>query len=194
LTDLLQLDYQLFHFINSGCHNPVFDVLMPILRNKYTWLPFYLFLLVFLALNFQKKGFFLFLAMVVTVALTDSISSQLIKKNVMRLRPCKVMEQPKDMHLLVPCGSGYSFPSTHATNHFGMAVFLSLSLGKVFRRVKWPLFFWAASIAFAQVYVGVHFPLDVIVGGALGALIAKTVYVLYSQAAQYFHLVFSESK
>jgi undecaprenyl-diphosphatase len=64
----------------------------------------------------------------------------------------------------------------------------------VFRRVKWPLFFWAASIAFAQVYVGVHFPLDVIVGGALGALIAKTVYVLYSQAAQYFHLVFSESK
>ncbi|MCB0518638.1 MAG: phosphatase PAP2 family protein [Lewinellaceae bacterium] len=184
MTDLLHFDYQLFHFINSGCQNPLFDFLMPVLRNKYTWVPLYLFLLVFLLLNFKTKGLWLALALIVTVGLTDSISSQLIKKNVMRLRPCKVMEQATDMNLLVPCGSGYSFPSSHAANHFGMAVLLCLTLGKIFRRVKWPLLFWAFAISFAQVYVGVHFPLDVVCGALLGSLIAWGVkFVLYKFSA-----------
>lgn len=176
MTDLLHFDEMLFHLVNSGCRNGFFDWLMPLLRDKYFWAPFYVFVASFLLINFRKKGLYLFLALIVAVGLSDSINSQLLKKNVQRLRPCQVLEPSKDMHLLVPCGAGFSFPSTHAANHFAMAVFLSLALGPIFRWARIPLLAWAASVAFAQVYVGVHFPLDVAFGGLLGALIGWGVY------------------
>lgn len=176
MTDLLHFDEMLFHMVNAGCRNGFFDWLMPLLRDKYFWAPFYVFVASFLLINFRKKGLLLLLALVLTVGLSDSLNSQLLKKNVQRLRPCQVLEPSKDMHLLVPCGAGFSFPSTHAANHFAMAVFLSLAMGPVFRWAKFPLLAWAASVAFAQVYVGVHFPLDVVFGGLFGALIGWGVY------------------
>ncbi len=185
MTELLHFDQYLFHLINSGWQNPFFDVLMPLLRNKYTWVPFYLFLLVFLLVNFQKTGVYLILALVLTVGLTDMTSSHLIKKTVKRLRPCKVLEQPEDMRLLVPCGSGYSFPSSHAANHFAMAVFLSLALGRPYRWL-WPvLICWAASIALAQIYVGVHFPVDAVAGALLGTLLAWAVQACTKRLIQW---------
>ncbi len=95
-----------------------------------------------------------------------------------RLRPCKVLEPSKDMHLLVPCGNGFSFPSSHATNHFAIATFLLLILGKIFRWIKIPLILWAGSISFAQVYVGVHYPLDVATGALLGVLVGWGIFLL----------------
>ena len=169
MTSLIDIDYQLFHLINSGCQNAVFDWLLPILRDKHTWLPIYLFLFVFWVLNFGKKGLYFALAFALTVGMADATSSHLLKKTVRRLRPCQVLEQPDDMHLLVRCGSGYSFPSSHAANHFAMAVFLGLAFGKRWRWVKWASLFWATSIAFSQVYVGVHFPVDVAAGALLGS-------------------------
>ncbi|MBI5915427.1 MAG: phosphatase PAP2 family protein [Bacteroidetes bacterium] len=179
MISLLQFDENLFHFINSGCQNPVFDWLMPLLRNKYVWVPLYLFIVGFLLLNFEKKGLFIVLALVLAVGISDNVSSRFIKKNVQRLRPCKVLEPAQDMHLLVPCGSGFSFPSTHAANHFTVAVFLIFALGNVFRRIKIPLLLWATAIAFAQVYVGVHFPLDVLAGALLGWLIGWGVWLVF---------------
>ncbi|MBK9017158.1 MAG: phosphatase PAP2 family protein [Saprospiraceae bacterium] len=178
MTDLLQFDENLFYLVNSGCQNQFFDWLMPLLRDKYIWLPLYVFIGSFLLLNFKQKGLYLCLAFVLTVGIADGTSSQLIKKNVQRLRPCKVLEPRKDMHLLVPCGSGFSFPSSHATNHFAIATYLFLIFGKFFRWIKIPLVLWASSIAFAQVYVGVHYPMDVIVGALLGFLIGWGVYTL----------------
>lgn len=160
-----------------GWQNDIFDAVMPILRNKYTWYPFYLFLLGFLLLNYRLKGVFIVLGLALVIGLSDSTSSHLIKKNVQRARPCKLYDQPKDIHLLVGCGSGYSFPSSHAANHFSMAVFLLLSLGRVFRRIKIPLLLWAACVSFAQVYVGVHYPLDVVAGALAGSLLAVFIYV-----------------
>ncbi|MFQ5447037.1 MAG: phosphatase PAP2 family protein [Saprospiraceae bacterium] len=178
MTELLQWDEQVFHLINCGWHNPFFDAVLPLLRNKYTWFPLYLFLLSFLLLNFKKQGIYWLIALALTVGITDAVSSHLIKKNVKRARPCKVYDAPADIHLLVHCGSGYSFPSSHAANHFGIAVFLCLTLGRVFRRIKIPLLLWAASIGFAQVYVGVHYPLDVVAGSVLGCLLAGLVHYL----------------
>lgn len=172
MTYLPEIDHELFHFINTGCKNAFFDFLLPILREKYTWLPAYLFLLVFLLVNYGKKGLYFACAFALTVGLTDATSSHLIKKSVKRLRPCQVIQHPDDMNLLVRCGSGYSFPSSHAANHFSMAVFLGLAFGKRWRWLKWALLFWAFSIAFSQVYVGVHFPIDALAGGILGSLIA----------------------
>jgi membrane-associated phospholipid phosphatase len=179
MTGLIHFDETLFYLVNSGCQNPFFDWFMPMLRNKYIWVPFYLFIASFLVLNFHRKGFVAILALVLAVAVADNISSQLIKKSVQRLRPCKVMEPQKDMYLRVPCGSGYSFPSSHAANHFAVATYLFLLLGKLFRWIKTPLVLWASVIAFAQVYVGVHYPLDVIGGALLGILIGCGMHLLF---------------
>lgn len=178
MTELLQFDETLFHLVNTGCHNPFFDWLMPLLRNKYTWVPGYLFIASFLLINFRQKGLFAVVAIVLAVTVADNVSSQIIKKSVGRLRPCKVLEPQKEMHLLVPCGGGYSFPSSHATNHFAFAVYLLLVMGKLFRWVKIPLLLWAGLISFAQVYVGVHYPFDVFAGALLGSLIGWGIYSL----------------
>ncbi len=181
MTELLQWDAQIFHLINSDWSNPLFDFLLPILRNKYTWMPLYVFLIAFFTINFKKQGLYIVMALALTVGIADATSSHLIKKSVKRLRPCKVLEQPKDMNLLVRCGSGYSFPSSHAANHFAMAVFLFLTLGKVVKWTRFPLLLWAASIAYSQVYVGVHFPLDALAGALLGSLIAVGCYFVFER-------------
>jgi undecaprenyl-diphosphatase len=81
----------------------------------------------------------------------------------------------------VRCGSGFSFTSTHATNHFAVATFLIMTLGQSFRNIKLWLWSWASIIAFSQVYVGVHFPLDVIAGGILGIIIGRIWAMLFDR-------------
>ena len=86
-----------------------------------------------------------------------------------RLRPCNDPEFTDHVRLVIKhCGGGYSFLSNHAANHFGMAVFFFITLRHVFRKWAWLVFVWAGLIAFAQVYVGVHYPLDVLCGALLG--------------------------
>jgi len=86
------------------------------------------------------------------------------------------------VRLLVHCGRAYSFTSSHAANHFAIAVFISLTLGLLYSWIKWPLLLWAGSIAYGQVYVGVHYPLDVIVGSLVGIIIGYLVAKLYLSA------------
>jgi len=186
MTELLHFEETLFHLVNSGCQNPFFDWLMPLLRDKFFWVPVYLFIASFLLINFRKQGLVIILALALTIGLSDSVNSQLLKKNVQRLRPCQVLKPAKDMHLLVPCGSGFSFPSTHAANHFAIAIFLTLVLGKFFRWIKIPLVLWASSVAFAQVYVGVHYPIDVLMGGLFGAMVAWGVFLLVRLLPQHW--------
>ena len=107
----------------------------------------------------------------ITILLTDQIASSIIKPAVHRLRPCNDPAVLPDMHLLVDCGPGFSFISSHASNHFGIAVFLILILRKRFSWITPPALLWATLICFAQVYVGLHYPLDVIGGALLGVVI-----------------------
>ncbi|NNF34515.1 MAG: phosphatase PAP2 family protein [Saprospiraceae bacterium] len=167
---LLELDYNLFYWINQQWSNSLFDFILPTARNKYVWIPFYVFILSFIFFNYKMKGFKIILILFLVVGISDSVSSHIIKKNVQRIRPCNndQMEVVERIH----CGSGYSFTSSHAANHFAIATFLSLVLVRR-RSVKWLLFTWAGVISLAQVYVGVHFPLDIICGMILGILIAR---------------------
>ncbi len=178
MQSILHLDEQLFYLINNGWQNPFFDAIMPIWREKSTWIPLYVLLAAFIVYRFKIKGLYLILALGLLVGLSDNISSQLIKKNVQRIRPCNDATVQDD-HLLISCGSGYSFPSTHAVNHFATATFLSLTLGQFFRKIRLPLYLWAASISLGQVYVGVHYPLDIICGAIFGALLAYIAAKLY---------------
>lgn len=171
MAELLSLDFYLFKIINGEWHLPFFDSILPYWRTKYIWIPFYLFLLSFLTINFKKTGFFIIIGLIFSLSISDIISSHLIKKTVQRVRPCNDITLKEDVRILTRCGSGFSFTSSHAANHFSMAFYLIFCLGKIFKRIKLPLLFWAASIAYAQVYVGVHFPLDVIAGALLGSLI-----------------------
>jgi len=178
MESVLYLDEQLFYLINNGWQNPFFDAIMPIWREKSTWIPLYILLAAFITYHFKIKGLYLIIALGLLVGITDNVSSQLIKKNVRRIRPCND-QTVEDVHRLISCGSGYSFPSTHATNHFAIATFLSMTLGQFFRKIRLPLFLWAASIAFGQVYVGVHYPLDIICGAIFGSILAFLAAKLY---------------
>ena len=172
MDELLSYDQSLFKVINHGWSNSFFDWLMPWLRNSNLWYPLYLLLLLLVTINFKKTGWWWVLFAAGTVILTDFVSSAIVKPNIFRLRPCHEPDFASWINVLV----GYrpqssSFTSSHAANHFGMAMFLYSTLKTRFK--KWPVLFflWAFSISFAQVYVGVHYPIDIICGGLIGILI-----------------------
>jgi undecaprenyl-diphosphatase len=171
LEQLIQFDQNLFFTINHGLSNSFFDWLMPALRNRFFWTPLYLFIIIFSIRTYGKQGWIMILFLGLTFGCTDFISSSLIKPTVQRLRPCNDPEIKSDVKNLVDCGSGYSFPSSHASNHFGLAVFLIVLFFSKWKLILPMGLLWAASISFAQVYVGVHYPIDILAGAMLGGMI-----------------------
>jgi len=151
------------------------------MRNKYVWIPLYIFIISFTLFNIKSKGIFLVLFLLLSVGLADYTSSSVVKKTIKRPRPCRQVELQEEIVLMVHCGSGYSFTSSHATNHFALAVFIFLTLGKLGWYFRWPFILWATIIAYSQVYVGVHFPLDIISGAILGTLIGFILAILFNR-------------
>ncbi|MBP6430334.1 MAG: phosphatase PAP2 family protein [Ferruginibacter sp.] len=172
MEQLLTYDKYLFKLINNGLSNSFFDWLMPWLRNSVMWTPFYLFIILFGAINFKKNGWWWIVFAICTAIITDFVSSGLIKNNIIRLRPCNDPSLASYVKVLVryrPQSS--SFTSSHAANHFGVAMYLYITLKPYIAKWGMLFFLWAFSISFAQIYVGVHFPLDIFCGGAVGMLI-----------------------
>jgi undecaprenyl-diphosphatase len=159
-------------------------MLCPIARDRNTWMPFYIMGGLLVIYKYRWQG----LAMVVCAGLAilagDQAAANLIKPFVHRLRPCAV----EHVRLLAACSHTFSFPSNHATNHFALAVFLSL----VFRRIRWfpfVLVFWAGFIALSQVYVGVHYPADIAGGALLGTIVGYLAFLIFKLIKQrYFAL------
>jgi membrane-associated phospholipid phosphatase len=168
---LIQFDQDLFLLINQGMSNPFFDWLLPHLRNPWTWAPLYLFILVFTIRNYRKRGIVMMLFFVITFGISDSVSSSVIKPMAARIRPCNDVVFKEEISSRIRCGSGFSFPSSHATNHFALALFLIMVFRKRWKHIVWLCLLWAASISFSQIYVGVHYPLDILTGTLLGSLI-----------------------
>jgi undecaprenyl-diphosphatase len=179
-----RIDKVLFIAIHNDSDHAFLDGLMLILRNPLTWVPFYAFLLYY---SIRKAGWQVWKFIVCTVAtfaITDSVSASVLKPLFGRPRPCHDAELQPFLRNILDCGGLYSFPSSHAANHFGLAAFwywaLFLMTGK-----KWNvLWIWAALICYAQVYVGKHYPSDIAGGAVLGyitgVLMAKIFEYLWN--------------
>ncbi len=190
LGQLVQnVDYAILNIIYFELKNDVFDVYLPIFRNKWFWVPLYVYLISYIIFNLGKKAIVVLGIILITFSLTDSISSSLIKKNVKRPRPCH--EQVFDYKPLVVCGQGYSFTSSHAANHFGLSMSLILLLPFLGRIWKFLLLFWACVISFAQIYVGLHYFTDVLGGALLGigvAWLLSNIYYFCSKSSNYSNI------
>ena len=180
---LLHFDKWLFIQVNSVLANPVFDGIMPFMRNSGNWAPLYLFLGIFMLLNFKKNSAWWCLFFIATAALTDMTGTYIFKHNVQRLRPCSDPDFFFHVRMAANfyCSNGYSFVSNHAATHTGLAVFFFITTKHVLR--KWAAlgFVWAFLIAYAQVYVGVHYPLDVLAGSLLGLVIGTLTGRLFNK-------------
>lgn len=182
LDFILELDTWLFLKINTVFTNPVLDAIFPLWRDSIVWAPLYLFLIVFALMNFGKRGWVWILFAIINVTLTDQASSSLIKKWIGRIRPCNEEALVGKMRLLLEhCSGGFSFTSSHATNHFGFAVFVFLTTRHFMGKwTKW-LLVWAATISYGQVYVGVHYPVDILFGALLGMAIGTLTAKYYNK-------------
>jgi len=188
LEALIDIDHQLFVLINSEFSSSILDGILIPLRHKFFWIPFYLFILTYITINFKDKRWLTIVFLLLTVSASDIVSSHLIKKNVQRTRPCH-MEVLTPISR-IPCSHGFSFTSSHATNHFAIASFLFL----LFSSFKWRslLFLWAGVIGFAQIYTGAHFPLDVFVGSLIGLLIGFLSFKIYHTLVHKFYKIESD--
>ncbi|MGN7985712.1 phosphatase PAP2 family protein [Pedobacter sp. 22226] len=171
IESIQQFDVELFLKIHRGLSNSFFDWLMPLMRNRFFWSPLYLFIIVFCIKQYKKQGYYIIGMVLFTFAMGDLIASRVVKPWVSRVRPCNDMSLANDIIHRVPCGSGLSFPSAHATNHFAIAVFLICIFYSRWKPILPIGLFWAFIISFAQVYVGVHYPVDVTTGALLGITI-----------------------
>ncbi len=177
-------DYKLFSKINGELHNSFFDAFFPFTRETFFWAPFYFFLLLFVTVNFKKYGWLWALFFILNVILSDYISSTLIKENFFRLRPCRDPAIADHIRFLVRyCPGSSSFTSSHAANHFAAAMFIFATLKQKLSIGKWWIlvFLWALIPCYAQIYVGVHFPTDILGGIFVGMIVGALVGSVFNR-------------
>jgi undecaprenyl-diphosphatase len=173
---LERFDQQLFLFINSS-NSPFFDQVMHAISGKLIWVPLYLTILIFLGVRYRRKFLVILIFIILAATLSDQ-SSVLIKNIVLRLRPCHQPSLEGIVHLVNgECGGLYGFVSSHATNSFDVALLSLLFIKKRWYTIS--IILWACVIGYSRIYLGVHYPGDVICGSILGAFIGWSMYQLY---------------
>ena len=175
-------DQALFELINGRWTSPFLDSFLPWMRTSEHWIPLYVVLLGYLFYKWGWNAWKWLVAVAITISITDQISSFIFKPLIHRLRPCA---DPAMLHqvklLIAACPTSFSFTSSHAANHFGLAMFIFMTLQPLLKKYTYLFFVWAGLISFAQIYVGVHYPLDVITGTLIGIVFGYTGAKLYTR-------------
>ena len=171
LEYILHVDTQLFYLINVILQNAIFDWLMPFITNKTHWFPVWGIVIILLIWKGGKEGRIILIFIIPLIFLSDQLSSSVLKSFFARIRPCIALD---NINLLVNKSKAFSFPSSHAVNFFALATYF----GYFYKKYIWWLLFVAAMVAYSRVYVGVHYPFDVIAGAIIGATCAFFVVYL----------------
>jgi undecaprenyl-diphosphatase len=179
LTYFQNLDRYLVLAINRA-HKPALDALMIFASNRYAWIPAYALLIAVLIDVFRRRAVVILPLVIAAVGLADSITSRLFKPFFARLRPCHDAKLASLLHLPDGCGGQFGFLSSHAANSVALAVFLTLVLPKGrFHATKGLAFVWAALLSYSRMYLGAHYPSDVLGGAAVGALLGWGAAALF---------------
>ena len=168
------LDQTLFYFINVDLANPVTDLIMPIITSDNLLRVLYAGAMLILLWKGNSRLRWLVGFSALTLLLADQMSSNFLKHWIARERPCHTLT---DIHLLVTCGSGFSMPSSHAANMFAQTGLFALRYPK--HRLY--LFSAAVLVSLSRVFVGVHYPADIVVGAVVGLTIAIAVAAVYER-------------
>ena len=184
---LNELDHQLFLFLN-GLHADWLDPVMTFVSSEMGWIPFYI---VLLYLVFKKLGWrgllFVVIGVAVLITCSDQLSAHVFKPVFHRLRPCHDPLIQDLVHLPNGhCGGQYGFISSHACNTFALASFITLLMKRFYKKIGWLMFIWATLVAYSRIYMGVHFPGDVLCGAAVGMMLGFGIGSLLSMILKKF--------
>ncbi len=165
ISFLLSLDVTLFRFINEAGQNSFFDWFMPFMTDLKNFTYVLIVLGIWIVYRERLAGLVFLVFIGITVAMTDQFSNHVLKEYLGRIRPCREL---MNVRMLTDCNTSFSFPSSHAVNIFAAAYFVS----QPFHRLKFLWYAIAAVVAYSRVYIGIHYPLDVIGGAGIGLLVA----------------------
>lgn len=166
------LDHELFLFLN-GLHVGWLDPVMTFISSEMGWIPFYVILLYLVFKKLGWKGLlFVVIGVVVLITCSDQLSSHVFKPVFHRFRPCHDPLIQDLVHLPNGhCGGQYGFISSHACNTFALAYFITLIMKRFCKKIGLLMFIWAALVSYSRIYMGVHFPGDVLCGAAVGMIL-----------------------
>jgi len=185
LDQLLQYDKELFLFLNN-LGTPTWDNFWLVVTNKLTFIPLYAVLLYLVYKHLGLKSLlFLVLVIVLMITFTDQVTN-VFKRGFERLRPCGEEGVKEFMRYIAPRCGKYGFFSGHSSNSMAAAVFAGLLLRPYYRKLIFILLFWSALVAYSRIYVGVHYPLDIISGMIFGAFSGFIFYKLQKYVRQRF--------
>jgi undecaprenyl-diphosphatase len=169
IDQLLEWDKDLLLFLNSF-HTPWLDPVMILITKTFFWLPLYAVLIYLMFRNFKQEAWFILIGAALTILLADQITSTLMKPYFARLRPSQDPALVGLLHHVNGYRGGlYGFSSGHAANTFGVALFVWLTLRSTYAWIGF-IFLWAALMTYTRIYLGVHYPGDIAVGGFVGMI------------------------